>query len=104
MRFTLAATGLAIVATLAFAAPAAASPSPVPEQTRASAEPAPVPSERSRADASPAPVPRRGDSRPVPDGAPETGGGMPVALPLGGVLLVAGAATGLIALRRRSAA
>ncbi|WP_051760641.1 LPXTG cell wall anchor domain-containing protein [Herbidospora cretacea] len=97
MRFTLAAIGL-VAATLTFAAPAAAAPSPVPSE----AAPAPVPSARQRA-ATPAPVPDRG-SRPVPDGAPQTGGGVPAALPLGGVLLVAGAATGFVALRRRSAA
>lgn len=92
MRFTLAAIGLA-VATLSFAAPAAAAPSPAPaEQARTAASPAPVP------------VPSRGVSRPVPDGAPETGGGLPVGVPLGGALLVAGAATGLVAVRRRSAA
>nr|WP_062341701.1 hypothetical protein [Herbidospora sakaeratensis] len=103
MRFTLAAIGL-VAATLTFAAPAAAAPSPAPAPAEQAGEPTPVPSERSRAAASPAPVPQRGVSRPVPDGAPQTGGGVPAALPLGGVLLVAGAATGLVALRRRSAA
>ncbi|TKK85979.1 LPXTG cell wall anchor domain-containing protein [Herbidospora galbida] len=49
-------------------------------------------------------MPQRGIGRRVPDGAPQTGGGVPAALPLGGVLLVAGAATGFVALRRRSAA
>ncbi|WP_212735474.1 LPXTG cell wall anchor domain-containing protein, partial [Herbidospora galbida] len=59
---------------------------------------------RARDGATPAPVPQRGIGRRVPDGAPQTGGGVPAALPLGGVLLVAGAATGFVALRRRSAA
>ncbi|WP_062347119.1 hypothetical protein [Herbidospora yilanensis] len=103
MRFTLAAIGL-VAATLTFAAPAAAAPSPEPAPAEQAGAPSPVPSVRSRA-ATPAPVPReRGDSRPVPDGAPQTGGGVPAALPLGGVLLVAGAATGFVALRRRGAA
>ncbi|WP_066359996.1 hypothetical protein [Herbidospora mongoliensis] len=107
MRFVLTATGL-VIAALTFAAPAAASPSPVPAETTAdSPAPAPVPSQRSRAAASPAPVPAESQvRRPVPDGAPQTGGGPSgdALVPVGGALLVAGAATGLIALRRRTSA
>ncbi|MER5626252.1 hypothetical protein ABT061_34970 [Streptosporangium sp. NPDC002544] len=87
MRFArnaLAAAGLAI-ALLHVAAPAAAaatpSPVPSPAQLRPAEQEPPL----------------------VPEGAPETGGGLSgsVLVPVGGVLLVAGAGTGLLALRRR---
>jgi hypothetical protein len=95
MRFArnaLAAAGLA-VAVLNVTGPALASTSP---------SPVPVPAETAEAQ-TPA-DPSETGSRPVPEGAPETGGGTSggdALLPAGGILLVAGAGTGLLALRRR---
>jgi hypothetical protein len=90
VRHALAAVGLT-VAMLHGTGPALANatPTPVPAEVVPTAKPAPN---------DPA------EPRPVPKGAPETGGGpggsalVPVA---GGILLAAGAGTGLLALRRR---
>ncbi|GAA3411680.1 hypothetical protein [Streptosporangium vulgare] len=120
-RSALAAAGLA-VAMLNVTGPALADtkPSPVPA-TRSSSAPSeapaetPVPAPATRSGSEPAPAeapaqadPTRAEPRPVPEGAPETGGGpvgsalVPAGLvPVGGVLLLAGAGTGLLALRRR---
>ncbi|RBQ17824.1 hypothetical protein DP939_23480 [Spongiactinospora rosea] len=88
-RNVLAVAGLA-TALLTVGGPAlasAATPSPAP------------PSEQAPSDDKP----RETEPRPLPEGAPETGGGPGANLlaPAGGVLLVAGAGTGLLVLRRR---
>ncbi|WP_146607564.1 hypothetical protein [Spongiactinospora gelatinilytica] len=66
----------------------------------AAATPSPVPSP---VDEGPGDKPREAEPRPVPEGAPETGGGPGgnVLGPVGGVLLAAGAGTGLLVLHRR---
>lgn len=95
MRFArnvLAAAGLA-VAVLNVTGPALASTSPTP-----------VPTPAETADAQAPADPSETGPRPVPEGAPEAGDGRSggdALLPVGGILLVAGAGTGLLALRRR---
>ncbi|WP_440101216.1 hypothetical protein [Streptosporangium sp. H16] len=116
-RSALAVAGLAI-AMLNVTGPALADtkPSPVPAP-RSSSAPAEAPEAAQEAAPAEAPAqaqapaqadPAREEPRPVPEGAPETGGGpggsalVPAGLvPVGGALLLAGAGTGLLALRRR---
>ncbi|WP_440069714.1 hypothetical protein [Streptosporangium sp. OZ121] len=114
-RSALAVAGLA-VAMLNVTGPALADtkPSPVPAP-RSSSAPAEAPEAAQEAAPAEAPAqapaqadPAREEPRPVPEGAPETGGGpggsalVPAGLvPVGGALLLAGAGTGLLALRRR---
>ncbi|MEU8380246.1 hypothetical protein [Streptosporangium sp. NPDC048865] len=99
-RSALAAAGLT-VAMLNVAGPALADtePSPAPAPPSRS-----EPAQRSTSEPAPAEAdPSRAEPRPVPEGAPETGGGPGgnTLVPAGGILLLAGAGTGLLALRRR---